>query len=88
MLKHIFPNKMLNYLLIATAFIFATQNQSQAQNKSKKGWLGVGIQEMTPSMSKDYELGNRTGLLITSVVENGPADDAGLWEEDVILTFN
>ena len=88
MLKHIFSNKMLNYLLIATAFIFAIQSQSQAQSKSKKGWLGVGIQEMTPSMSKDYELGNRTGLLITSVVEKSPADDAGLREDDVILTFN
>ncbi len=88
MLKHIFSNKMLNYLLIATAFIFAIQSQSQAQSKSKKGWLGVGIQEMTPSMSKDYELGNRTGLLITSIVEKSPADDAGLREDDIILTFN
>ena len=88
MLKHIFSNKTFNYLLIAMAFIFAIQSQSQAQSKSKKGWLGVGIQEMTPSMSKDYELGNRTGLLITSVVEKSPADDAGLREDDIILTFN
>ena len=88
MLKHIFSNQMFNYLLIAMAFIFAIQSQSQAQSKSKKGWLGVGIQEMTPSMSKDYELGNRRGLLITSVVEKSPADDAGLREDDIILTFN
>lgn len=88
MRKHIFSKKTLNYLLIVAAFIFAIQSQSQAQSRSKKGWLGVGIQEMTPSMSKNYKLGNRSGLLITSVVEKSPADDAGLWEDDVILTFN
>lgn len=88
MFKHIFSCKMFNYLLVAMAFLFATQSQVQAQSRSKKGWLGVGIQEMTPSMSKDYKLGTRSGLLITSVVEDSPADDAGLREDDVILTFS
>ena len=87
MLKHILSNRFFNYLLIIAALILI-YDQSQAQSRSKKGWLGIGIQEMTPSMSKDYNLGNRTGLLITSVSERSPADDAGLWEDDIILKFN
>lgn len=53
-----------------------------------KGWLGVVIREMTPSMQEEFELGNRFGLLVTEVVPNSPADDAGLQEDDVILEFN
>ncbi len=88
MLKNIFSYKVLTYLLITTAFTFAMQSQSQAQNKSKKGWLGIGIQEMTPSMRKEYDLGNRPGLLITSVADRSPADDAGLREDDIVLKYN
>jgi serine protease Do len=34
------------------------------------------------------KVGNRSGLLITNVVENSPADDANLKEEDVLLSFD
>jgi predicted metalloprotease with PDZ domain len=56
--------------------------------KKKKGWIGVSVQELTPSLRDAMSLGNRTGLLINNVVENSPAEDAGLQEEDVLLEFN
>ncbi|MFQ5603088.1 MAG: PDZ domain-containing protein [bacterium] len=69
-------------------FLFIISGDAHALSKSQKGWLGVSIEEMTPSMVDEYEIGNRTGLLITDVVHNSPADDAGLWEDDVIVEFN
>jgi serine protease Do len=56
--------------------------------KSKKGWLGVSVRELTPSMREDLKLGNRTALLIVNVVPGSPADDAGLREEDVIFKYD
>ncbi len=55
---------------------------------AEKGWLGVSVREMTPSMREDFELGERSGLLIVDVVRDSPADDAGLREDDVILKYD
>ncbi len=53
-----------------------------------RGWLGVSVREMTPSLRQEYDLGDRNGLLITEVIPNSPADDAGLEEDDVILKYD
>jgi serine protease Do len=59
-----------------------------AAGASEKGWLGVSVEEMTPSMRDDYKLGARSGLLVNHVFEGSPADDAGLHEDEVILTYD
>ncbi len=56
--------------------------------KGKKGWLGVSVREMTPSMREAYGLGDRFGLLVTEVFEDSPAEKAGVQEEDVIVRFD
>jgi serine protease Do len=71
----------------AASFLLLNQDARGAQEKSAKGWLGVSVRELTPSMRDDYQVGNRTGLLIVDVVRNSPADDAGLREDDVILKY-
>ncbi len=75
-------------LLFVAGCLLFTVNEAKAFEKNPKGWLGVSIEEMTPSMRDEYNLGDRTGLLITNVVHNSPADDAGLWEDDVIIDFD
>lgn len=75
-------------LLLICSMALITHDPGYASGKSKKGWLGVGIREMTPSMRKEYALGDRFGLLITHVVENSPAEDAGLREGDVIVKYD
>ena len=63
-------------------------HESAAGEKTGKGWLGVSVEELTPSLRKKMKLGEQTGLLVTNVVENSPADDAGFREDDVILEFD
>lgn len=48
--------------------------------------LGVGLQELTPQLADYFELGNRTGVLVASVRDDSPADDAGLRAGDVLLS--
>lgn len=51
------------------------------------GYLGVMLQDISPSMAKALQLGEREGVLVNEVVEDGPAAKAGLSEGDVILSF-
>lgn len=47
-----------------------------------RGWLGIGIQEMTPVLQEYY--GVESGVLIASVDGKGPGSKAGLISEDII----
>ncbi|NOY07025.1 MAG: PDZ domain-containing protein [Chlorobi bacterium] len=78
---------LLAFLVFALMFI-GNPRQGTADEKPKKGWLGVTITEMTPSMREEKKLGNRDGLLVVSVVDDSPADEAGIEEDDVILSYN
>ncbi|MBI1216170.1 MAG: Do family serine endopeptidase [Alphaproteobacteria bacterium] len=56
--------------------------------KTKRGWLGVRIQQVTPEIADSLGLGKARGAMISSVTPKGPAEAAGLKSGDVILTFN
>ncbi len=55
--------------------------------ETRRGWLGVRIQDLSTDMVEDMGLASADGVLITDVPD-GPAKDAGLLPGDVILTFN
>jgi serine protease Do len=50
--------------------------------------LGITIQTLTPILSKQYGLTEKTGIVVTSVDENSNAAQAGLHEGDIILEVN
>jgi serine protease Do len=56
--------------------------------KVTRGWLGVGIQEITPELAKSFNLKTPEGVLISQVEPNSPAAKAGLRPEDIILEYN
>jgi serine protease Do len=56
--------------------------------KVTRGYLGVMIQDVTPSLAKEFKLKNDQGALVGDIVPNGPADKAGLKSGDVIVQFN
>jgi serine protease Do len=53
-----------------------------------RGWLGVGIQEVSPAIAKSFGLTETTGVLIREVTPNSPAAHAGLQRGDIILELN
>ncbi len=57
--------------------------------KVVRGWMGVAIQEMTPSLAQSFQLpeDQQGGVLISEVHENGPSAKAGLKRGDVILKY-
>ena len=56
--------------------------------KVHRGQLGVSIQPMTPELASKFGLSDFQGVLVNSVIPNGPAAKAGLRQGDVIVDFN
>ncbi len=55
---------------------------------TRRGWLGVFIQEITPDIAESLGLENVAGALVSTVNENSPAQAAGLEPGDVIVSFD
>jgi serine protease Do len=75
-------------LAIPAAMADNIHRQLIASGKVTRGWLGVGIQELTPELSKSFDLQNEEGVLISQVEPDSPAAKAGLRSGDVILEYN
>ena len=56
--------------------------------ETKRGWLGVRIQEVTKEIAEVEKLEKAMGALVASVSEKSPADKAGIKAGDIILEFD
>ena len=63
-------------------------NQLIKFGETKRGWLGVRIQEVTKEIAEVEKLKKPQGALVASVGENSPADKAGIKAGDIILNFD
>ena len=62
--------------------------QLKDKGEVTRGWLGVGIQDLTPELAEYYGLDQRKGVLVTQVFEGDPADKAGVKQNDIIISIN
>ncbi len=62
--------------------------QLRDDGRVTRGWLGVVIQGITPELAESFELDNEQGALVSRVMPDGPAGDAGIERGDVIVEFN
>ncbi len=53
-----------------------------------RGWLGVAIQNITEDLAQSFGLNSLDGVIISNIIRNGPADQAGLTRGDVITHIN
>ncbi len=56
--------------------------------KVVRGYIGVGIQEVTPTLGKAFNVPAEKGALVSSVDPNSPGGKAGLQRGDVITELN
>ncbi|MDD8018818.1 MAG: PDZ domain-containing protein [Bacteroidota bacterium] len=59
-----------------------------SKSAKKKGWIGVAIQDVTPKLAREKKLQVKEGAYINDVVDDSPADSAGLKDGDVVSEFN
>src|SRR5262245_33926906 len=63
-------------------------DQILKNGKVVRGYLGVIIQEVTPTVAKAFKLGQLRGALIGDVTNDGPAAQAGIVKGDIIVEIN
>ncbi len=73
---------------VPSNLIKAIVPQLEKSGTVTRGWLGVGIQDVSPALAKALSVPQRDGALITSVNPGSPAQKAGLKEEDVVLAID
>ncbi len=55
------------------------------EGRVTRGWIGVEPRDLTPEIARTLDLPIKQGVLITGVVQNGPASEGGLRPGDVVL---
>ena len=81
-----FPAAKRTLVLMMSIALLVTVTAAQAGED--EGYLGVMLQDLTPSMAKALQMGDKSGVMINDVIDDGPAAQAGLEDGDVILEFD
>ena len=72
---------------MASNVVTRVVNQLRDFGETRRGWLGVRIQDVSDDVAEAIGLEKTTGALVTDVPD-GPAKDAGMLSGDVILSFD
>jgi len=79
---------------IGIGFAIPSNNAKQVVDQlikygeTKRGWLGLRIQDVTKEIAEVEKLDKPRGALVASVAENSPSAKAGVKAGDIILEFN
>jgi serine protease Do len=64
-------------------------DQLKNSGRVRRGFMGIGIQDLTPDLAESLNLGNElVGVLVNEVRDDGPAAKADLKTGDVIVAVN
>lgn len=53
-----------------------------------RGYLGIIMEELTPETAKHIGVEHTNGIIVTQVIEDSPADNAGIKYNDVLVEIN
>ncbi|OGA27670.1 MAG: 2-alkenal reductase, partial [Betaproteobacteria bacterium RIFCSPLOWO2_12_61_14] len=65
-----------------------TMEQIIQSGSVTRGWIGAGVQELTPELAESFKLGSTKGVLITEVIRNSPAEQAGIKTGDILIAID
>ncbi|MES9899796.1 MAG: Do family serine endopeptidase [Sedimenticola sp.] len=63
-------------------------NQILQQGRVVRGWLGIAGQDITPELAASFGLEGEEGVLVSAVLEDGPADRAGIEPGDILIQID
>ncbi len=73
---------------IPSSIVRHTVDQLIQYGETRRGWIGVRIQAVTPELAEGLGLDKARGALVAEVTPGGPAEKAGIKAQDVILKFD
>ena len=71
---------------MASNVVTRVVDQLQEFGETRRGWLGVRIQDLTDDLAEGFGLDSTDGALVNSVQE-GPSKEGGMLDGDVIVNF-
>ncbi len=81
--------RVLTVLLVLALAVSIPLSISFAKSKkSSGGWLGVYLESVDYDLSDDLDLPVSYGAYIDDIVDDSPAEEAGLESDDVVIAFN
>ncbi len=63
-------------------------DQLMENGEIRRGFLGVGIQNVTQDLADWFDLKDGKGVLISEVMEDSPAERAGIERDDIVVEFD
>lgn len=63
-------------------------DQLREFGETRRGWLGVRIQPVTPEIAESLGMDEAKGALVAGVIKGGPVDDGSVLPGDVIIRFD
>ncbi|MBI1261243.1 MAG: Do family serine endopeptidase [Rhizobiales bacterium] len=73
---------------VPTSTVKPVVAQLLKHGETRRGWIGVRIQTVTPEIAESLDLGKPRGALVAGVAPGGPAEAAGVETGDVVVSFN
>jgi serine protease Do len=74
--------------LAAALLVFAVFSGPAEAGKKGKSWLGIYMQEIDKELAEAFDLTTENGVLVDDVVDDSPAEEAGIRRGDVIIEFD
>jgi serine protease Do len=68
--------------------VVAVIDQLKQYGETRRGWLGVRIQQVTDDIAESLNIKPARGALVAGIADNGPAKPAGIEPGDVIVKFD
>lgn len=82
--RTLIPLYLLLCFLVSISIGFS---QESRDNEKQRGWLGIGITDVSSAIATKSKLKNQDGAQVTNVEKNSPAENAGIKKGDVITEF-
>lgn len=73
---------------VPSSLIKSVATQLEKSGLVARGYLGVGIQDLSPALAKALNVPAGEGALVLNVTDDSPAQRAGLKEEDVVTAID
>ena len=75
------------WIAVLTVLIVSIGMLNAEEKVKKQGYIGVMIEDVTKEIAKRERYKGTEGAYVTDVVEDGPADSAGVRKGDIIIEF-
>jgi S1-C subfamily serine protease len=73
---------------IPASLVTMVADQIISNGKATHAYLGVATRDVTPELQQQFSLSRSTGVLVAEVTPNGPADKAGIKQDDIIIQID